>query len=287
VLPEIMKKFNKGLIKSIPIIMTIKVLYVGGWGVKNDSYTMTPFETERKIFEIRDFSNRAHDALRENTDIELTTMTSWEAYANFPRELEKLQEYNVMVNQTTEADVYLLYPEFYFRDLWDTEKIIVLPNRLEIIRKFVEDGGGFLQVGGWFGLGAGKFARAQWHNTPVEKVHAVEFLEVDDRVEAPEGAYVSVIKEDHPIMKGIPWDECPPFLGYNRVKRKKEGELLANIEAREQGFIDPFIAVREYGKGRSMAVMSAIHPHWGANFMKWKYYKQFLWQTINWLAHKL
>lgn len=267
--------------------MAIRVLYVGGWGVKNDSYTMTPFETERKIFEIRDFSNRAHNALRENPDIELTNITSWEAYASFPRELEELQKHDVVVNQTTEADVYLLYPEFYQRELWDTEKMIVLPNRLEIIRKFIEKGGGFLQIGGWFGLGAGKFARAQWHNTPVEKAHGVKFLEVDDRVETPEGSYISVLKSDHPIMKGIPWDKCPPLLGYNRVRVKDEGELLANIKAPEQGTEDPLIVVREYGKGRSMVIATAVHPHWGANFMKWEYYKQFWWQTVKWLAREL
>ncbi|MBA7676042.1 hypothetical protein ES703_84282 [subsurface metagenome] len=62
---------------------------------------------------------------------------------------------------------------------------------------------------------------------------------------------------------------------------------MANIEAREQGLVDPLIAVREYGKGRSMAIMTAVHPHWGANFMKWEYYKQFWWQIIKWLAQKL
>ena len=43
---------------------------------------------------------------------------------------------------------------------------------------------------------------------------------------------------------------------------------------------DPFIAVGEYGKGRSAVVTTDCAPHWAPpEFCEWKYYEK-LWQNL-------
>ena len=88
-------------------------------------------------------------------------------------------------------------------------------------------------------------------------------------------------------MKDTPWEECPPFLGYNRAKLKKRAKLLATISRPYRNDEDPLIAVWDYGNGRSMAFATDITPHWGTNFIGWKYYKPFWVKAVKWLAGRL
>jgi uncharacterized membrane protein len=104
--------------------------------------------------------------------------------------------------------------------------------------------------------------------------------EGDDEVEAPDGAFVKVVDADHPVVRGIPWETCPPFLGYNKLKPKPGAQVLATI-----GEGDPFIVVWERG-GRVMAFASDPVLHWGINFVKWEHYGRFWAQAIRWLAGK-
>ena len=84
------------------------------------------------------------------------------------------------------------------------------------------------------------------------------------------------------MMKGIPWDDCPCFLGYNRIIAKKGAKVLA----RTKGSNDPFIVTWKYGKGSAIAFASDISPHWAVAFQKWDYYGQFFIQTVKWMAGK-
>ncbi|RLE95672.1 MAG: hypothetical protein DRJ96_08120, partial [Thermoprotei archaeon] len=133
----------------------------------------------------------------------------------------------------------------------------------------------------------GRLGRGLWHGTPVEEALPVEFQEFDDRVETPEGAYLRVVDPEHPLMRGIPWEACPPLLGYNRAKLKPGAKLLATISRAGRAEEDPLIAVWDYGSGRSMAFASDITPHWGTNFIGWDYYKPFWVRAIKWLAGEL
>ncbi|RLE68907.1 MAG: hypothetical protein DRJ43_04785 [Thermoprotei archaeon] len=97
----------------------------------------------------------------------------------------------------------------------------------------------------------------------------VEMLDTyDDRVECPEGAYVKALNPEHPIMRGIPWEECPPFLGYNEVRAKEGSEVLATICPEGERRDDPLIVVGEFGKGRVMVFISDPVPHRGINFIR-------------------
>lgn len=136
-------------------------------------------------------------------------------------------------------------------------------------------------AGGWYSF-QGKLGRGGWHGTPVEEALPMEFMSNDDRVETPEGAYAIAIDNKHPAMKDIPWDKCPPFLGYNRARVKIGATLLATIGERA----DPLMASWEFGKGRALAFASSAMPHWGENFNRWEHYPRFWIQVVRWLARE-
>ncbi len=260
--------------------MTIKVLYVGDSGVLvGPIFVGSPFLMEIKNLDVRVWGEPLIKALESDLEIKVTHMSTWEAYRRFPRSLDELSKYDVVILSDVEAEVLYFFPEFYTPSEYG--KKLTFPNRLKIIKEFVEKGGSLIMAGSWVTF-AGRYGHSGWKGTPVEEVLPVNILNEDDRVETPEGAYVKVIKPDHPIMKDIPWDKCPPFFGYNKTILKESAELLATIGEAE----DPFIAVREYGKGKTMAFTSDPCPHWGINFLRWEYYPKFWIQTVKWLTEK-
>jgi len=59
-------------------------------------------------------------------------------------------------------------------------------------------------------------------------------------------------------MKGIEWNSCPEFFGYNRCGKAKEGGiLLGKIEG------NPFIVVGEYGE-----VSKFQRREWRPNYLQ-------------------
>ena len=144
----------------------------------------------------------------------------------------------------------------------------------------MENGGGLAYLGGYFTY-QGHYGKGRWYGTPVAEILPVEILPLpDDRVETPEGAKPKVLNPDHPIMAGLPWDDPPIFLGYNKTKPRDGADLLATIG--DAG--DPFIACWQVGKGRVFAMTSDCAPHWAAGFVKWPHYGAFWAQVIRWLS---
>lgn len=257
----------------------IKVLYVGDSGIMSLGYIGSPFWVEQKKLEVRNFGKPLLDALRKDEETDVTYMTSWDAYNDFPKKLNDLLVYDVLILSDIEYETLIYYPEFYTTSMYG--EFIVMPNRVANIREFVRKGKGLAMLGGWQSF-AGKYGHALWQGTPVEEALPVKMLDRDDRVETPEGAKIEAINKEHPIMKGIDWNSVPPLLGYNKVALKKEAELLATV-----GEGDPLIAVYKYGEGRSFVYASDPAPHWGINFMKWQYYTKFWQQAVRWLAKRV
>jgi uncharacterized membrane protein len=75
----------------------------------------------------------------------------------------------------------------------------------------------------------------------------------DDRIEAPAGVTPEVVAE-HDILAGISGD-WPHFLGYNRVVARESCPVLMKVGN------DPFLAVGEFGEGRTVAFASDCSPH--------------------------
>jgi len=215
-------------------------------------------------------------ALKKDPEIDVTHLPAWAAYSEFPKTSEELNEFNVVILSDVGYDTLALYPAL------GEYKVPMGPNRLIGIKEYVKNGGGLAFCGGWYSF-QGRYGHGKWYGSPVAEILPVEILPIhDDRVEAPEGLKPKVVNQNHYIMKDIPWDTCPPFVGYNKTGSLKEGSiLLATI-----GDNDNLIAVREYANGRVMAFTSDPVLHWGTAFTKWEFYPKFWIQAVKWLAKK-
>jgi len=254
----------------------MKILYAGDAAAKiGPIFVASPFNVEVKGFSTHIWGQPLIDALEEG-DIEVHHMTSEVAISEFPRTVEGLSEYDALILSDIECEVLALYP------FWIPGTELPRTNRLKAIREYTRQGGGLLMVGGWTSF-SGRFGHGGYYDTPVEEALPVTCLKgVDDRVETPEGVHVNIKDSNHPILSGIPWDECPVFEGFNRIFPKDESSVLATIGEGEDE--NPLVVVWEFGEGRAMAFSTDCSPHWAAFFQPWEYYGQFWRQAIRWLG---
>ena len=120
--------------------------------------------------------------------------------------MEELKQYDLVILSDIGANTLLLPGATFNR----SEK---MPNRCNLIRDYVNDGGALLMVGGYLTF-SGVDAKGKWHDTAVQEVLPVEVLTVDDRMEHCEGVKPVTVGE-HEALKGIPTD-WPEVLGYCR-----------------------------------------------------------------------
>ena len=208
----------------------------------------------------------------EGSEIDLTHLPGHLVPTGFPMTREGLEAYDVVVLSDIGADSLLLHPDTFVRGQRT-------PNRLRLIADWVEAGGGFLMVGGYYSF-QGIHGAARYRGTPVEKILPVSLQPYDDRVEVPEG-FEPVLEGagDHPILAGIdgPW---PYLLGFNELQARPDAEILLRT-----GDGRPLLVVGKHGAGRTMAWASDIGPHWLPDaFGAWPGYGQLWRQAFAWLA---
>jgi uncharacterized membrane protein len=206
----------------------------------------------------------------DGSEIELTHIPSHLASQTFPQTLEALDAYDAVILSDIGAYSLLMHP-----DTWQRGQ--TSPNRLVLLREWVNQGGGLLMCGGYYSF-AGIGAAAKFYRTPVEEVLPVDIMTFDDRIETPEGAQPVVVEPAHPILDGFE-GEWPVLLGFNELALKPDARLLATV----QGY--PLLAARGYGRGRTLAWASDIGPHWCPEpFAQWEGYRRLWIQSIEWLA---
>lgn len=199
-------------------------------------------------------------------------MPSHEAAEQFPLSLEALTQYDVIILSDIGANTLLLHPDTWLRGK-------SLPNRLNLLKQYVENGGGLAMCGGYLSF-AGIYASAKYFRTPIEEVLPVNIYTFDDRVETPQGTRIEVLEPNHPILKGME-GEWPDLLGFNELVLKNDAQLLAKVGSY------PLLAVRSFGKGRTLAWASDIGPHWcPETFASWEGYTRLMVQSVEWLAKK-
>lgn len=193
------------------------------------------------------------------------------ASEEFPFKIEELKAYDAIILSDIGANTLLLPTETFTRS-------IKMPNRCNLIRDYVLEGGALLMIGGYLTF-SGVDAKGKWQDTAVQEVLPVKILSTDDRMEHCEGVFPKVMSE-HEALKDLP-AEWPNLLGYNKTIAKDEAVVPVLIEG------DPLIAFGKYGKGRSAVFTSDCAPHWAPpEFVDWKYYNS-MWQGIvNWLTEK-
>ena len=248
----------------------IKVLFVGEtWGVTK-IHTKGFDVIELGGFD--DYSVYLKNALKQYPDIEITHLPNHLVLRDFPQTLRDLKAFDAIIISDCGRNTLTMYANMF--------TVPMGPNRLELIREYVDGGGGFIMAGGYVCF-QGFQAKGNYHGSEIETLLPVHISEHDDRVEATAGIAPRIVNRDHPIMKGIP-EEWPLFLGYNQVKAKENATVLAVC-----GNDDAFISVWNYGKGRAMAFASDLAPHWGTAFVKWEFYPIFWYQTIKWVTKRL
>ena len=118
------------------------------------------------------------EALKDSA-FDLRYMPAHEAQRDFPQTPEAIAAYDAVILSDIGSNTLLLHP-----DTWIHGRRT--PNRLRLLKAFVENGGGLLMVGGYYSF-QGINGGARYHGTPVEDALPVDILPYDDRVEAPEG----------------------------------------------------------------------------------------------------
>ena len=238
-------------------IMSKKILLAGeSWmaittHIKGfDSFSTSVYETGKEWIE---------KAIKA-AGYEFDYLPNHEALDHFPYDLESLKQYDCIVLSDIGANTLLL-PTATFT------KSVKKPNRCNLLRDYVLDGGALLMVGGYMTF-AGIEGKGKWYDTAVQDVLPVKLLTCDDRQEYCEGVAPVVVKGDHEAMNGLP-TEWPAVLGYNRTIAKEDAEVVATISG------DSFIAFGSYGKGKTGVFTTDCAPHWAPpEFCNWEYYNQ-------------
>lgn len=206
----------------------------------------------------------------EKIGYEFTNIPSHLIARDFPRTLEELRRYDVILVSDLGADIFLLLPE-----MCRTGKRA--PNLLKLICDFVASGGGFGMIGGYSTF-QGYNASGHYKGTPIEAILPVELLPYDDRREVPEGADLVCDPSRSPLLKGLP-EKWPYILGYNRLIPKQNADVILEYEG------DPIIALGKHGKGRTMAYATDCTAHWApADMTGWEYYPVLWKRLLQWLA---
>ncbi|GAA3776173.1 glutamine amidotransferase [Streptomyces phyllanthi] len=208
------------------------------------------------------------DALRSRGH-EVTYVPSHEISRRVPDSAEGFDAYDVVVISDVGANSFQLPPETFNRS-------VPAPDRSDLVRGFVEKGGGVLMVGGYLTF-SGIDARARWGQSPLAVALPVSMADRDDRVELPAGAEPEVVR-DHGIVRGL-GRSWPALLGLNEVWARHGATTLAECAGH------PLLVVGGYGAGRSAAFTSDVAPHWAPPpFLEWNGYAELWDRLVRWLA---
>ncbi len=210
----------------------------------------------------------------KGSEFEVDYMTAHEAAEGFPFEMDGLKGYDIIILSDIGANTFLLPP-----DVWLRSKCV--PNRLRLLKQWVEEGGNLIMMGGYFSF-QGIDGKARWRKTPVEDTLPVTCFPWDDRIEIPEGAVAEVLAPDHFVMAGIE-GAWPPILGVNEVELREGAEVVARIPEEQGGH--PLLVLGTHGAGRTAAWTSDIGPHWlSPEFCEWVGYARLWKNVLGWLV---
>ena len=254
-------------------MQTLKVLYVGDSEVVLNRYLVGADVIEQSYF--NDNGRYFRDAMASQRGVEVRHITPHGVATEFPAQLSELQNYDVVIFSDVGYNSLIFYP-----GLTPPYQYPLGPDRIGMVRSFVERGGGFLMVGGYLSF-AGLNGIARWAGTDIETILPVSISHYDDRAEVVQGFRFNIDRPDHPIVAGLPWASADWTLcGYNRVSLKPNATVVASYQG------DPLIACWEFQAGRSAVFTSDFAPHWAGSFVHWPHYGTFWSQLLHWLAKR-
>lgn len=200
---------------------------------------------------------------------EVTYLNNEVAADEFPSTLEEMKKYDVIVLSDIGSNTLLLNSNTFVKG-------IKQPDRLELVKQYVNEGGAFLMIGGYLSF-TGIDCKARFNQTAIKDILPVQMVSYDDRVEKPQGVNPCSVKE-HEILNGISKD-WPYLLGYNKTVEDNEHDVIVKVD------VDPLISVGNFGKGKSAVFTSDCSPHWGSpEFLEWESYDKLWNNIIDWLV---
>lgn len=228
-----------------------------------DEFSSTTFHTGADAF----------IAAAASEGLQIEQMYAHDVPGSFPRTVEALSAYDVVILSDIGANSFVLSPEVFLEGRR-------ADNPLLALAQWTRDGGGLMMAGGYLSF-SGFQARANFARTAVADVLPVSVLTSDDRVEAPQGASVVVSEPAHPAAAG--WgelvDSAPTLLGYNLVQAREDATVVATVGG------DVLVATREVEEGRSLVWTSDIGPHWcPEDFLAWEGFAPLVGGMLRWLA---
>ncbi|WP_392551821.1 glutamine amidotransferase [Orbus wheelerorum] len=240
----------------------MKILFIGeSWHIHMihtkgyDSFTSSRYE-EGATFLL--------DCLKK-ASVDITYMPAHQVLIEFPTTLQELNQFDSIVISDIGSNTFLL-PNKTFYGLEKT------PNALNLIKAYVQNGGGLLMIGGYLTF-MGIEGKGNWRNSQLAEALPVEMLAYDDRIECPEGVTPKALLSNHSLLAGIN-NDWPVFLGYNKVMAKENTETVVDING------DPLIVLGNYQQGKVACFTSDCAPHWGSpQFLQWESYTK-LWLNI-------
>ncbi len=213
-----------------------------------------------------------------NSQIDVVQIGGDRCEHEFPTTMDELDRYSVVVISDVGALSLLYTPE--------TRLGKRSVNRLELIRRWVEQGGALMMAGGYTGF-QGMYGAAMFHGTAIERALPVEISALPDGLEAPEGLDPVIASSDHAILSGMT-APVPFILGLNRVIARVQSDTRTLMCCKHGGSDLPLLSVREYGSGRSLSWTTDIGPHWlSADFMQWSGFDRLMANMVRWLAREI
>jgi uncharacterized membrane protein len=213
-------------------------------------------------------------AALHGSEYEIEHLGSERCEAEFPRRMQDLSAYSAVILSDIGALSLLFSAE--------TRAGQRSPNRLVLLHDWVNQGGGLMMAGGYNSF-QGMMGTARYHDTPLEDCLPVSCSPFADGLEAPEGL-APHIEAHHPIVNGFdqPW---PPVLGLNKVALRSSDDCKLIAAAIYRGKQHPLLAIRQFGRGRSLAWTSDIGPHWmSQDFMTSPVYAQLMRNMVAWIC---
>lgn len=225
-----------------------------------DTFTSTAFDTGADAF----------IAAAASQGIDIEQMYAHDVPARFPRTVEALAAYDVIIISDIGYNSFVLPNEVFLRGQPSANPLVALAE-------WTRAGGGLMMAGGYLSF-QGFQAIANYARSPIADVLPVDMLTSDDRVEAPQGATCALVSTEHDIAKAWPAG-APRLLGYQFVTAKPDAEVVATVDG------DILIATREVGSGRSLVWTSDIGPHWcPEEFLAWEGFAPVVAAMLQWLG---
>lgn len=148
-------------------------------------------------------------------------------------------------------------------------------SQLKEIIVWVQEGMSLWMIGGWESF----YGLSGEYNNELEEVLPVIVSTKDDRVNSYQ-PIAMIPQGKHEILSALPWHQCPTVGGLNKVNAKKDSTVLlsgsklilnndgAGISLKESTQY-PLLVSGSYFKGKTLAFMSDVAPHWAGGFVDW------------------